>query len=266
MFSGGPGFLVSDGVSSAPAIFIFATEEGKILGWNPTLPPPPPSTEVHLGGTTRPAERYKGLAIAHTNSGTFLYATNFRAAMVEVYDSNWTLVPGGFQDPDIPEGFAPFGIQTLNGSGVRDARDAGPREEGRRRGSGPWFRRRVRRGRPLDATRRIAWSAQCPWGLTLAPDGFGKYSGDLLVGNFGDGRINAFDPTKFRVHGEFQKRGFLHGTDGSPLVIDGLWALGFGNGAAGSPTTLFFTAGPDDESHGLFGELVAVRPQDKQNR
>ena len=133
-------------------------------------------------------------------------------------------------------------------------------EEGRRRGSGPWFRRRVRRGRPLDATRRIAWSAQCPVGPDAGARRLWQVQCDLLVGNFGDGRINAFDPTKFRVHGEFQKRGFLHGTDGSPLVIDGLWALGFGNGAAGSPTTLFFTAGPDDESHGLFGEARRGAP------
>jgi uncharacterized protein (TIGR03118 family) len=101
-----------------------------------------------------------------------------------------------------------------------------------------------------------------PWGLAWAPDGFGKFSGHLLVGNFGDGSIHAFDPDKARRHGEFQERGPLHGTDGAPLHIEGLWALAFGNGtpANGPTTTLFFTAGPGDEAHGVFGRLTVGRP------
>jgi uncharacterized protein (TIGR03118 family) len=109
--------------------------------------------------------------------------------------------------------------------------------------------------------RRVASRGQLnsPWGLALAPDGFGRFSHDLLVGNFGDGKIHGFDPTKFRVNGEFQKRGPLHSSSGAPIVIEGLWALEFGTGGGSGPTTtLFFTAGPEDETHGLFGSLVAI--------
>jgi uncharacterized protein (TIGR03118 family) len=96
-----------------------------------------------------------------------------------------------------------------------------------------------------------------PWGLALSPADFGKFSNDLLVGNFGDGRIHAYDPGDMLGTGEFKHRGMLHSASGRPLVIDGLWALSFGNGAAAGPThTLFFTAGPDGESHGLFGSLL----------
>ena len=99
-----------------------------------------------------------------------------------------------------------------------------------------------------------------PWGLALAPAGFGKFSGDLLVGNFGDGRIHAYDP-RLDGQGRFQHRGPLHSTHGRPIRIEGLWALAFGNGAnAGPKTTLFFTAGPFDEQHGLFGTLVVSGP------
>ena len=101
-----------------------------------------------------------------------------------------------------------------------------------------------------------------PWGLALAPADFGFFSGKLLVGNFGDGKINAFDPGRLGANGEYQQRGQLHATDGPPLAIDGLWALAFGSGApaSGPMNTLFFTAGPDGEHHGLFGRLVVAPP------
>src|SRR3989449_1297 len=100
-----------------------------------------------------------------------------------------------------------------------------------------------------------------PWGLALAPADFGQFGGDLLVGNFGDGHINAFDPEHFEGNGELQERGQLHAADGPPTAIDGLWALAFGNGASAGPTNaLFFTAGPFGEEHGLFGKLVVSSP------
>jgi uncharacterized protein (TIGR03118 family) len=115
--------------------------------------------------------------------------------------------------------------------------------------------RRVASGGKLDS----------PWGIALAPPDFGFFSGDLLIGNFGDGKINAFDPGKQQHNGEYQARGALHSADGSPLAIEGLWALEFGTGspASGPRNVLFFTAGPDDEHHGLFGSLAeAPSPKD----
>jgi uncharacterized protein (TIGR03118 family) len=115
--------------------------------------------------------------------------------------------------------------------------------------------------------RRVASKGQLnsPWGLALAPADFGRFSGDLLVGNFGDGRIHGFDPSRLTGQGEFQHRGPLHAADGGPIEIDGLWALSFGKGSPnnGPKDTLFFTAGPFDEQHGLFGSLVAVPAQDR---
>src|SRR5947209_20199941 len=109
--------------------------------------------------------------------------------------------------------------------------------------------------------RRVASKGRLnsPWGLAIAPADFGKFSGNLLVGNFGDGHINAFDLDRSGGNGELQQRGQLHAADGRPIAIDGLWAIAFGNGAAAGPSNvLFFTAGPLDEQHGLFGRLVVT--------
>jgi uncharacterized protein (TIGR03118 family) len=116
--------------------------------------------------------------------------------------------------------------------------------------------------------RRVASAGELnsPWGLALAPADFGRFSGDLLVGNFGDGRIHAFDPNQLTETGEFEAVGLLHSSAGKPVKIDGLWALQFGHGASanGATNTLFFTAGPAEEAHGLFGSLVNTAPPGRQ--
>jgi uncharacterized protein (TIGR03118 family) len=253
VFNPTPGFMVHSGTSSGPALFIFDSEAGLVTGWNPGVPPPPPSTQAQVGARVRHAI-FKGLAIASTSGGTFLYAADFHRGRIDVFDSNFARVhlSGGFRDAKLPRGFAPFNIQELGGRlYVAYAKQDADREDevaGPGLGfvdvystSGHLLRRLVRRGQ-LNA----------PWGLVLAPAGFGRFSGDLLVGNFGNGRINAYDPTT----GEF--RGRLRHEDGSPIQIDGLWALRFGNGVTGNPTTLLFTAGIDDEAHGLFGAIEAA--------
>jgi uncharacterized protein (TIGR03118 family) len=272
VFNGDTGFIVTNGADSGTARFIFASEDGTISGWNPAVPPPPPATQAFVAVDNSAAGAvYKGLAIA----GERLYATNFRAATVEVYDNAWKRVPGGFTDATIPQGYAPFGIQNLNGviyvTYAQQDEDKEDDVAGRGHGfvnafdqAGMLLRRVASRGR-LDS----------PWGLAFAPADFGKFSNDLLVGNFGDGRINAFSSEgarelERRSHGrhgnrfdicEFARRGSLRDVHGGPIEIDGLWALAFGNGAtAGPKTTLFFTAGPADEEHGLFGTLVAAGP------
>lgn len=264
VFNGSTGFVVSHGTASGPARFLFASEDGTISGWNPAVLP----TQAIVAVDNSAARAvYKGLAIASTSTGDFLYASNFRAGTVDVFDSAFhpVHIPGGFSDSDLPEGYAPFGIRNIGGVifvtyALQDAakHDDVP-------GEGHGFVDAFDTAGTL--LRRVASKGQLnsPWGLALAPADFGKFSNDLLVGNFGNGRIHAFDPTKLNGQGEFQHRGPLHSAaEGRPIEIDGLWALAFGNGAAAGPTnTLFFTAGPFGEQHGLFGSLVLAPSSDR---
>jgi uncharacterized protein (TIGR03118 family) len=253
VFNPTAGFVVRSGDASGPARFIFDSEAGLVTGWNPAVPPPVPSTQAQVGASV-PDAIYKGLAIATTPAGTFLYGADFHHARIDVFDQGFNLVhlSGSFTDPQIPHGYAPFNIQELGGRlyVAYAKQDAQAEDEvaGPALGfvdvystSGQLLRHLIEHGQ-LNA----------PWGLALAPAGFGRFSGALLVGNFGNGRINAYD----QATGEFLGR--LRHEDGSPIEIEGLWALRFGNGVTGNPTTLLFTAGIDDEAHGLFGAIEAA--------
>jgi uncharacterized protein (TIGR03118 family) len=251
VFNGTPGSFL---VGATNAAFIFATEGGTILGWNG-------GTAATVEADRSPAGAvYKGLAIAQTPAGPRIYATDFHNGAVDVFDSDWHPVShAGFVDPRLPRHFAPFGIQTIgdrifvtyakqqagsddeahgHGLGIVDAFDTSGR-----------LRARVAQFGSLNA----------PWGIAWAPKGFGRFSGDLLVGNFGDGRINAYHEV---FHRFFVPAGQLRSSAGGPLTIDGLWALEFGQGAPnnGPTDTLFFTAGPNDEQNGLFGSIRASTP------
>ena len=242
-----------------PARFIFATEDGTISGWNPTAD----GTHSLIGvdnsvatvGQTASAI-YKGLAILTVGTTTRLYAANFKGGTVDVFDSNWAPVTSvTFADASLPPGYAPFNVQALGTSiFVAYAKVGNLPDEKQGKGLG-YVDEFDANGVLLRRFQHGPW-LNAPWGLAIAPaTGFGEFSGALIVGNFGSGRLVAFD----RNSGEFL--GFLHGAKG-PLVIDGLWGIAFGNaGANGVPTELFFAAGPDDEQHGLFGKLVA-KPDD----
>jgi uncharacterized protein (TIGR03118 family) len=245
-------FLVATTASTtlAPANFIFASEDGMIRAWRGG------STAALVTAHGSAGAIYKGLAIAQPTPGNpVLYAADFHNARVDIFNGAWQNVtpPGAFVDPMLPEGYAPFGIQTI-GSRVFVSyakQDADAADE--IAGQGLGFVDAYDLGGNLLA--RVAQHGQlnAPWGLALAPGTFGRYAGDLLVGNFGDGQINAYEETA----SGFEHRGTLRDPSGQKLVIDGLWALEFGNaGANGNPETLFFTAGPEDESHGLFGTIT----------
>ena len=268
IFNGGTGFIVNNGVGSPSAArFIFASEDGTISAFKGA----PIVTVVPNANAMAHGAIYKGLAIDTRTAGQFLYATDFHNGKVDVFDSSFHLVTlsGKFTDPNLPAGFAPFGIQNINGTLYvtyalqdEDAEDdvAGP---------GNGF---------VDAydlngnfIQRVASAGELnsPWGLALAPEGFGRFSGDLLVGNFGNGRIHAFDPNSLTPAGEFEAVGLMHSSGGRPIQIDGLWALQFGHGttptsANGLTTTMFFTAGPSEEDHGLFGSIVLTQPPGPQ--
>ncbi len=263
-FNGGTGFVVT-GANSGPARFIFASEEdGKIRGWNPAADP----TNALVGADPMDGAIFKGLTIASTSSGDFLYATDFHNGRVDMFDSLWHLVthPGAFVVPHLPKHFAPFGIRALEGkifvTYAKQDENAEDEVDGRGLGlvaafdtSGNFLGRVAVRGK-LNA----------PWGLAIAPEGFGRLGGDLLVGNFGDGRINVFESRHDVDHTRsshdhsqgrlFEAEGQLKDTNDRPIAIDGLWGISFGNGATAGPSgTLFFAAGPDHESHGLFGKI-----------
>ena len=248
-------FVVRDAVGhAAPARFLFVGETGHLSGWNPAVAATgaPPSTRAVDAVVTRGAVD-KGLAMGQTTHGPRLYVADFSAGRVDVYDGSFRrVVPrGGFTDPRLPQGYAPFNVM-VSGDRVYVAyakQDSARHDEVAGSGLGRVdvfsldgrLLRRASDHAVLDA----------PWGLTIAPTGFGRFSGDLLVGNFGDGRIHAFDPRTLDLVGT------LRGPGGRAVTIDGLWALLPGNGTEGSTHDVLFTAGPQDESHGLLGLLHA---------
>ena len=246
VFNGTGEFVVKAHDLSGSAFFIFDTEDGTISGWNPTV-------DLHNAiiavNNSEKGAIYKGLAIGTTDHGSFIYATNFHSGWVEMYDSSFQWLKN-FTDTDLPQGYAPFGIRVLDGRlyvtfALQDE-DAEDDVSGPGHGfvdvfdlDGNKLKRLISHG-----------ELNSPWGLAIAPVNFGKFSGALLVGNFGNGHINAFN----RWTGG--ARGHMLRPNGHTLEIDGLWGLHFGNGAAAGPSnTLLFTAGPDDEAHGLFGKL-----------
>ena len=251
-------FKVTKNGNSQPAKFIFASEDGSISGWNSSVDP---TNAVIAVDNSKNKAVYKGAATGVANGHNFLYVTNFFSGHVETYDENFQQTnPNGFSDPNLPAGFAPFGIQNLNRQIYVTYALQGKKKHDDVAGPGNGFVNVFDTSGNL--LRRVAskGTLNSPWGLALAPADFGKFSGDLLVGNFGDGRIHAYDP-RLNERGEFQHRGPLHSTQGRPIEIEGLWGLAFGNGAnAGPSNTLFFTAGPFDEQHGLFGALVVAEP------
>ena len=245
VFNGSSGFQIAP---NAPARFIFATESGTIWGWNPNVAA---NDAVLTPADSGTESIYKGLAIAAGQ----LYATDFHNDRVDVFNGSWQLV-NQFTDSRLPTGYAPFGIQAINGNlFVTFAKQDADREDDVA-GPGLGFVDEFDTSGHLIARIGMHGLLNAPWGLALAPDGFGPFGGDLLVGNFGDGRINVFHqwPT-----GLWTPAGQLKDSaTGQRIQIDGLWALEFGNdGFAGPSSTLFFTAGPDDESNGLFGSITA---------
>jgi uncharacterized protein (TIGR03118 family) len=247
-------FLVHTANGTAPANFIFASENGDITAWSGKVS----GKEATIVGSGASRAVYKGLALATAGSSNYLYATDFRHARIDVFDGDFNLVrfPSGpflrhaFTDPNLPDGFAPFGIQLINGDlYVSYAKQDAHRHDDVA-GLGNGFVDIFSTTGLLQGRLISGGALNSPWGLVLAPASFGGFAGDLLVGNFGDGLIHAYDP----VNGTLE--GTLTNTDGNPIAINGLWGLRFGNGTFGDPGALVFTAGIADEGHGLLGEIT----------
>jgi len=252
VFNGTTDFTVSAASKMGPARFIFATEDGTISGWNPTVDP---THAILAVDNSASGAVYKGLALANDGTRNLLYAANFHAGMIDVFDTHFAPVhlAGSFSDPAIPAGYAPFNIQNLGGKlyVTYAKQDADKKDDVPGQGRG--FVDVYNTNGTLQARLIQHGQLNAPWGLAMAPDNFGKFSHALLVGNFGNGRINAYDPASGRYLGH------LRDAQGKAMTISGLWGLMFGNGAsAGSTHTLFFTAGIDDEAHGLFGAIDLV--------
>jgi uncharacterized protein (TIGR03118 family) len=247
-------FLVAPG---KPAHFIFDSENGIISAWNS-------GTAAVIKVDNSATSVYKGMTLAQNNGVTLLYTADFETGKIDVFDTNFAPVDlgaGAFQDKRLPANYTPFNVQSVGNSiyvafAERQGNSIINEQDGTGLGRvdvfspagvlqmrlqhGPWF--------------------NAPWGMVLTPANFGEASNRILVGNFGSGLIATFDP----ANGEF--RGFLRGTNGFPVAIDGLWTLAFGNGAnAGPATTLFFSAGIFGENHGLFGTLTPVAATDSDD-
>jgi uncharacterized protein (TIGR03118 family) len=249
VFNGSADFEVSPG---KPARFLFATEDGTIAGWNPAANATNAITVVDRGGVAI----YKGLALGQVSGANYLYAANFHGGTVDVFDKNFAAVNLGataFHDPHLPWGYAPFNVQAIGAFVVVTYAKQDAEKIDETAGPGRGFVTVFNADGTLHL--RLKWGPwfNAPWGVALAPADFGRFSNLLLVGQFGSGKIAAFDP----VTGKF--RGIVRDAWHRPLRIDGLWALSFGNGAAAGPAnTLYFSAGPDGEAHGLLGTITAL--------
>jgi uncharacterized protein (TIGR03118 family) len=250
VFNGSTDFVVSQGGTSGASPFIFVGEAGTLSGWSPGVNL---NNAIKVFDGAAAGAVYKGLALASSGGANFLYAADFHNARVDVFDAMFTKVAaaGGFTDPTLPAGYAPFGIQAIGGSiyvafakqdatGHDDVAGAGLGLVDVFDAAGHFVKRLVDVGGALNA----------PWGMALAPANFGTFSNALLVANFGDGKINAFNASTGA------SMGTLSNSAGMPIAIDGLWGIAFGNGLNNQPTnTLFFTGGPSDETHGVYGRI-----------
>jgi uncharacterized protein (TIGR03118 family) len=250
VFYGGTGFVVKKGNASGPSRFLFASEDGGIAGWSPMADA---THAIRVIDNSASHAIYKGIAISGNGRGNLLYATDFHNGKIDVYNTNFQRVtlPGRpFEDMNIPSGYGPFGIQAINGNlFVTYARQDQAREDDVKGAGLGFVDVFAPDGRLL---RRFAsqGALNAPWGIALAPEGFGRFSNRLLVGNFGDGAINAYDIATGRWLGQ------LKGSNQKPIRIDGLWGLAFGNGVDQQQVnTLYFTAGPNDEANGLYGRI-----------
>jgi uncharacterized protein (TIGR03118 family) len=242
-------FMVGTAPNRGPSLFVFATLSGTLAAWSQSLNS---SAALTMVDHRADGSVYTGLALASQGAANFLYAANFTKGRIDVFDANFApaAAPGGFADPGLPAGYSPFGIQAIGdriyvayaipdpqthekraaGLGVLDVFDT----------AGNLVKQLVAAGGALNA----------PWGIALAPASFGQFAGALLVGNFGDGRINAYDASSGALLGS------VTDANGAPIAIDGLWGIAFGSGVNGLATSsLYFAAGPNDETHGVFGRL-----------
>jgi uncharacterized protein (TIGR03118 family) len=256
----GAGFVVP-GVGGSAA-FIFATEGGTVTAWNGNAGTTAVQTPINNPGSAV----YKGLTLGTFNGHQLLYVANFKTGTVDVFDDAWgqTTVPGGFVDQTLPAGYVPFNVQNIGGNlFVTFALKAQPTDEDEVHGRGLGYVDEFDSGGNLLLRLQHGPWFDAPWGVAQSPADFGLFSNNILIGNFGSGEIAVFDPST----GEFL--GLLHGPKGS-LVIDGLWALGFGGGVNvvnnGQTNDLFFTAGIEDEAHGLFGKLTPAAAENSQEQ
>lgn len=262
-------FVVSFNSTSGPSVFLFATEDGTISGWNSDVDPSNAIVMVDNSGSNAV---YKGIALGESDGSNYLYVANFNAGVVEMYDSSFGFV-GSFTDPD-PElqtnDFAPFGIQNIGGKLYVTFAKRNPGTADDLAGPGNGYVDVFKTDGTLKERLASQGTLNSPWGLALAPANFGRFAGALLVGNFGDGRISGFDPKTGTFLGQLKYR------EGEPISINGLWGLTFAPSkppadsdeeslaaaAEAKKPVLYFTAGLVDETAGLFGFIRRALPTD----
>jgi uncharacterized protein (TIGR03118 family) len=264
-YNGTSGFRVAGGGSSAPARFIYASEDGAIRGWAPSVPRGWSAVSEVAVDRGAEAAVFRSLTLsAPASSPARLYATDFHNGKVDVFDSRWRPVErrGAFTDPAIPAWYSPYGILAFRGRVFVTFAWRAP-VNGNDAPTGGYVDEFDLSGKLLAHVAKMG-RLQAPWGLAVAPDGFGRYGGDLLVANFGDGHVNAYRRTDA---GRWAFDGTLARKNGKPIAISGLWGIAFGNGAAAGPRdTLFFAAGPhgwrgetETTVHGLLGSITPER-------
>ena len=258
VYNGSGSFLITTSKGQETALFLFAGEGGTIAGW--AMDSGTTAVTAYDDGVKNGTNHavYKGLALGTVNGASFLYATDLHNSKVDVFDTNFNLpadMQGKFVDPNIPAGYVPFGIAAISGQlyVTYAMQDAAKHDETTGAGLGYVdvfdfsgnFVSRFASGGALNA----------PWGIAMAPTGFGSIAGDVLIGNFGDGKINIFAPNGKQLATSV---GSLAGSNGQALSVPGLWSLAFGNGDSDKPsTTLFYTAGFADQTDGVFGSITA---------
>ena len=230
-------------VDNGPSSMIFATEDGFITAWSMSTGN---ATMIVVDRSSANAV-YKGIAMAVDNNANYIYATDFHNARIDVFDKNFALVTKNFSDPNIPSGFAPFNIQNINGMlYVTYAMQKGPDNMDDQSGAGNGYVDVFMPSGTLVKRFASQGTLNSPWGIAAAPTSFGQGTGAILIGNFGDGHINVFDAS-----GNYRGQ-LMNGAN--VITISGLWDITFNN-ILGDPSQLYFTSGPDNESHGLVGYL-----------